>query len=293
MMPNPFDNKVVAITGAGKGLGRAYAIHFARLGASVVVNNRRHAGEDQSSAEHVVAEITSAGGKAVAEYSSVENPAAGNKLLTCALDNYGRIDCLIANAGITESSSFYKQTLENFREVLEINLLGTVNVVHPVFRHMVEQQNGNIVVSTSSAGLFGEFGLPAYSTSKAALIGLVHSLSQEGAANNIRVNAIAPYAATQMTADYLPVELNQRLDPEHVAPVVAWLASGVASGEILIAGGGRVARARMKTTYSMPLPDDDSYAWQQLRSSPLDLEFDNAVTHFQKFIASIGANNDK
>jgi len=284
-MPKPFDNKVVAITGAGKGLGRAYAQHFAALGARVVVNNRRHEGERQSSADRVVEEIVKAGGDAVAEYSSVEDRAAGDKLLACALEYYGRLDCLVANAGITEGRSFRKQTLEEYREVLEINLMGTVNVVHPAFRHFCEHGGGNVIVSTSSAGLFGDFGLPAYSASKAALIGLMHSLSLEGAPRNVRVNAIAPYAATQMTVKHLSDEVSAAMLPEQVAPVVAWLASGAVSGETLVAGGGYVARAGMRAM--VPIPVTAMGDWQALASSPVNLNYASAGKHFEAFVASL------
>ena len=282
-----FDNKVVAITGAGKGLGRAYAHYFAALGAKIVVNNRRHENEQESSADRVVEEIVCAGGIAVAEYSSVEDRQAGDKLLACAVENFGHLDCLVANAGVTEGRSFRKQTLEEFREVLEINLMGTVNVVHPVFRHLCEHGGGNIVVSTSSAGLFGEFGLPAYSTSKAGLIGLMHSLSLEGAPKNVRVNAIAPYAATQMTAEHLPDEVSTRLVPEQVAPLVAWLASSTVSGETLVVGGGQVARAGMRTMSPVPVPEMDSSGWQALVSSVVDLDYSSAGQHFEAFVASL------
>jgi NAD(P)-dependent dehydrogenase (short-subunit alcohol dehydrogenase family) len=287
MMPKPFDNKVVAITGAGKGLGRAYAHHFAALGARVIVNNRRHQGEQESSADLVVDEIMSTGGNAIAEYSSVEDLKAGDKLLARALETFGRLDCLVANAGVTEGRSFRKQTLEEFHGLLEINLMGTVNVVHPVFRHFCEHDGGNIIVSTSSAGLFGEFGLPGYSTSKAAVIGLMRSLSLEGAAKKVWVNAIAPYAATQMTMRHMPDELAICLDPAEVAAVVAWLASNAVSGEILIAGGGRVARARMNTSLAVPMPALDSDDWKALQSSNVDLTFDSAGKHFEAFVASL------
>lgn len=287
-MTSPFEAKVVAITGAGKGLGRAYAHYFAELGASVVVNNRRHESETASSADRVVDEVAKSGGSAVAEYSSVEDSTAGDRLLETALEKFGRIDCLIANAGIIESSSFRKQTIQGLREVLEINLMGTINVVHPVFRHMCDQQSGSIVVSTSSAGLFGEFGLPAYSASKAAVIGLMHSLALEGAPKNVRVNAIAPYAATQMTSPHLSDEINAKFAPEAVAPVVARLASGSTSGEILIAGGGRVARARMRTSDSMPVPAIDSYDWQTLQSADVNLDFESGRSNFQDFVAGFG-----
>jgi len=291
-MPKPFDNKVVAITGAGKGLGRAYAHHFAALGARVVLNNRSHEGEQKSSADLVVEEIVSAGGDAIAEYSSVEDRKAGDRLLACALKHYGRLDCLVANAGVIENRSFRKQSLEQFREVLEINLMGTVNVVHPIFRHMCERGGGHIVVSTSSAGLFGEFGLPAYSTAKSAVIGLMRSLNLEGAPKDVWVNAIAPYAATQMTASHLPDGVSAGLDPAHVASVVAWLTSRAIGGEILVAGGGHVARARMKTSPAVPVPALDSADWQTLQSSNVDLEFDSAGKHFEEFVASLKLGGD-
>ena len=284
-MSKPFDNKVVAITGAGKGLGRAYAHHFAALGANVVVNNRRHDGEGKSSADRVVEEIVKAGGDAVAEYSSVEDQSAGDKLLACALEHYGHLDCLVANAGVTEGRSFRKQSLEEYREVLEINLMGTVNVVHPAFRHFCDHGGGNVIVSTSSAGLFGDFGLPAYSTSKAALIGLMRSLSIGGAQKNVQVNAIAPYAATQMTTEFLSDEVSAATLPEQVAPVVAWLATGIVSGETLVAGGGHVARAGMRAMVPVPVTAMDD--WQALAASPVDLDYASAGKHFEAFVASL------
>ena len=292
MNDRPFDGKVIAITGAGKGLGRAYALYLAALGARVVVNNRRHEGENTSSAERVADEIRVAGGSAVAEHSSVEQPSSGDTLLASALEHYGRLDCLIANAGIVENRSFRKQTLEQFRDVLEINLMGTVHVVHPIYRYLCEHGGGTIIVSTSSAGLFGEFGLPAYSAAKAGLIGLMRSLSLEGAPRNVCVNAIAPYAATQMTAAHMPDGLDKRLDAALVAPAVAWLAGGAVSGEILIAGGGRVARARMKASSFTAAPEMDDRDWQTLQSAVVDLDHDSAGKHFAEFVASLGPDGD-
>jgi NAD(P)-dependent dehydrogenase (short-subunit alcohol dehydrogenase family) len=287
IMNSEFKDKVVAITGAGKGLGRAYALHFAKLGASVVINNRVHAGEPESSADGVVKEITDSGGTAVAEYSDVENPEAGDKLLATALKTFGRLDCLVANAGIVENKTFQKLDLAQFRHVVEVNLMGTVNVVHPAFCHMCEQQSGSIVVSTSSAGLFGQFGLPAYSASKAAVIGLMQSLSLEGKSKNVCVNAIAPYAATNMTADHLPDSVSERLDPALVAPAIAYLASGAVSGQVLIAGGGRASRAQMRTTKSIPGADTASADWPSLESVELDQEFKDAGKNFQALLAEM------
>ncbi len=283
-MEQTLEGQVVAITGAGKGIGRDYALHLSQLGACVVVNNRCHENEDQSSADSVVEEISRAGGRAIAEYSSVEDPTAGDSLLAAALTNFGKLDGVIANAGIVENRSFRTQTLEQLRHVLEINLMGTINIVHPAFRHMCQQQSGSVIVSTSSAGLFGGFGLPAYSASKAALIGLMHSLSQEGAPKNVRVNAIAPYAATQMTAEHLPDDVVQRFGPECVAPVVARLLTSGVSGQVLIAGGGKVSRAGVRTSAPQALGDEEH--WRQVLSAPLEQEFGSATQHFQAFVAA-------
>ncbi len=290
-MSRRVEDKVIAITGAGKGLGRDYALHLARLGACVIVNNRRHSGEAQSSADLTVEEIVSGGGRAVAEYSSVENNDAGKNLLECALDNFGRLDAMIANAGISEAKSFRKQSLDEFRQVIEINLIGTANVLHPVFSHMYEHGGGSIVVSTSAAGLFGEHGLPAYSSSKAALLGLMHALSQEGATRGIRVNAIAPYAATQMTEEHLSEQLESTLDAGHVSPVVAWLVSDecIANGEILISGAGKTARARMMTSAGLLAPEMSEPVWQRLQAQTLDKEHDSAARHFQTFVSNDAA----
>ncbi len=287
-MTTEFKGKVVAITGAGKGLGRAYALFFAARGASVVVNNRSHEGEEESSADRVVDEIVAAGGEAVAEHSSVEEPCAGDSLLATALQNFGRLDSLVANAGVTENATFRKQSLPELRRNLDVNLMGTLNVAHPVFRHMCEQRRGSIVVTISSAGLFGQLGLPAYSTSKAALTGLMRSLSLEGASRNVAVNAISPYGATQMIDGLVTDEAFGRLAPEHVAPVVAWLTTGTVTGEILIAGGGGVARAKMKTTATTLASGFDNRDWQKLASDGLDLEFDSGYDNYEKFLASLG-----
>ncbi len=286
-MTAELENKVVAITGAGKGLGRAYALYLAARGAKIVVNNRSHAGEQKSSAERVVSEIEAAGGTAVAEFSSVEDPESGERLLAAALDNFGRLDSLIANAAIIENATFRKQSLVELRHSLDINLIGTLNVAHPVFRHMCEQRSGSIIVTVSSAGLFGQLGLPGYSTSKAALIGLMQSLSLEGRSRNVAVNAISPYAATQMTDGYVTDEAFERLAPEHVAPVVAWLSTGKVSGEILIAGGGGVARAKMKTTATALASGFGDSDWQRLGSAGLDFEFESGYDNYERFLASL------
>jgi NAD(P)-dependent dehydrogenase (short-subunit alcohol dehydrogenase family) len=289
-----FENKVVAITGAGKGLGRSYAIFLAKLGARIVVNNRRHEGEAESSADRVVAEIRSCGGSAVAEYSSVEADGAGQSLLDTALEYFGRLDAVVANAGVSEGCSFHKQDLADFRRVFEINLLGTANVLQAPFRYLYEQRRGAIVVSSSVAGLYGEHGLPAYSASKAALLGLMYSLSKEGAAHGVRVNALAPFASTQMTEQDLPPALKKRMHANQVAPVLAWLISDQCglNGETIITGGGRMSRARIMETSAFELPLDRPYrpetiqaAWEELESRSLDRTHSGALDQFAQFFS--------
>lgn len=289
-----FEGKSIIVTGAGKGLGRGYALYLAKLGALVVVNNRRHEGEDSSSADRVVKEIQAAGGTAVANYSDVEDPAAGSGMLDQALAAFNRLDGVVANAGVAEARSFHKQELDEIRRVLDINLLGTINLLHPTFRHMYQQKAGSIIVSSSAAGLYGEHGMPAYSAAKAGLIGLMNSLSQEGRPKNVRVNALAPYAATQMTREGLPTSQHEKVAPGKLAPVVAWLLSDRCShsGEIVISGALRMSRAQMvetpTATLSQSAMDDPAVCeatWQQLLQTNHDQTFKGAIDHFQKFMA--------
>ena len=292
-MTQEFKDKVVVITGAGKGLGRSYALYLAGMGACIVVNNRRHPHEEFSSADRTVAEIQANGGTAIAEYSSVENPGAGENLLAVSLKIFGRLDAVVANAGISEACSFNKQDLQDFRQVIEINLMGTVNVLQPAFRHMYEQKHGRMIVSSSVAGLYGEHGLPAYSASKAALLGLMYSLSQEGAAHGLRINALAPFTATAMTEKDVPPGLKDRLRPDRVAPLLAWLISDDCklNGETIICGAGKISRTRMMESITMHFPDGPFDAdvqrklWEKLRALPLNRTSAGALEQFARFMA--------
>ena len=282
---NPtFKNKVVAISGAGKGLGRAYALHFAKLGAHLVVNNRRHEGEAHSSADILVSEIEDAGGSAVAQYSDVEDSDAGEKLLETALNTFGRIDAVVANAGIAENTTFQKLDLAQIRRVIDINLTGTINFIHAAYNHMCAKDGGSIVVSASSAGLYGQYGLPAYSASKAAVIGLMRALSLEGASYNVSVNAIAPYATTNMTSAHMPEEIQRKMDPAAVAPVVARLAVGDITGQTWVAGGGYVAKAEMRNSELIDVPDADSSVWNDLATADVSAAYDDATKNFERFL---------
>ncbi|MGD2127759.1 MAG: SDR family NAD(P)-dependent oxidoreductase [Lysobacterales bacterium] len=292
-MTQPLKDRTYIITGAGKGLGRAYALHLAGLGANLVVNNRRHAGESRSSAERVVDEIVAGGGSAIAEHSEAEAPDCGERLLASALEAYGRVDGLVANAGVSEGRTFNKQDPAEFRRVIEINLMGTVHAVHPVYRHFYAQRRGAIIVSTSVAGLYSEHGLPAYSTSKAGLLGFMRALSQEGRGHDVRVNALAPYASTGMTEDSLSEAMRERMRPERVAPAVAWLLSDECrvTGEIVIAGGGLMTTAGVREPEPVEVPDDADpatldRAWQALCDRPLDKSYRSSLDHFAGFMGA-------
>jgi NAD(P)-dependent dehydrogenase (short-subunit alcohol dehydrogenase family) len=293
-MPLPFKDRTVIITGAGKGLGRSYALYLARLGANVVVNNRRRAGQSLSSADETTSAIHAAGGKAVAEYSSVDEPGSGQRMLDTALNAFGSLHGVIANAGVAEGCSFHKQSIEEFGQIITTNLLGTVNVLHPAFRYLYDQNHGSIIVSTSAAGLHGEHGLPAYSASKAALLGLMHSLCIEGAPHQVRVNALAPFATTQMTEASLPSHLHEVMRADRVAPIAAWLVSADCplTGEIVVCGAGKIGRARMQETAPLVLdtgleyrPEAHLRQWQEIAARPADRNFRGALEQFRAFIA--------
>lgn len=237
--------RVAIVTGAGKGLGRAYALRLGAAGVAVVVNNRWSDRTAPSSAEAVAAEIRAAGGAAVAEVSPVEDPASGEAMVALALSAFGRLDAVVANAGTAEAVRMRRQTVEAFLGIFDINFFGTYHLVRAAWPHLTGQGEGRIVVSTSSAGLHGGDGMAGYASSKAALIGLTRALAVEGRVSNVHVNAISPYALTQMTERFVGPDLAARMDPNLVAPLVAWLAGPDCdvTGQVFVAGGGGVKAA--------------------------------------------------
>jgi NAD(P)-dependent dehydrogenase (short-subunit alcohol dehydrogenase family) len=275
-----FDGRVAVVTGAGKGLGRAYALTLAAGGARVVVNNR-------SDPERVVNEIRAAGGIAVAEHSHVEDPASGERLVARALDEFGRLDIVITSAGVGQASTLHKTSSEEFRRIVEIDLFGTIHVVHAAYPLMRDAGYGRIVLNTSSAGLHGDHGMTAYAAAKGGLIAFARSLALEGAARNVLVNAVAPYAMTQMTAPYMPEEVGNHFTPEHVAPVVAWLASedSTITGEVLIAGGGYIRRAIAMETDAAAL--DDTEALNHIAKLDGARPFPCAIDAFNDLVAKV------
>jgi NAD(P)-dependent dehydrogenase (short-subunit alcohol dehydrogenase family) len=242
-----FEGRVAIVTGAGNGLGRAYAIDLAGRGARVVVNNRRRATDldGETSAERTVAAIRAAGGEAVPNFDDVRSAASGTSLVAQALDTWGRLDIVINNAGVGQHRAFHKLSLEEFHDIFDLNFYGSLHLTHAAWGHLRERSYGRIIVSASSAGLHGLHGLTAYAASKAALIGLMRSLAQEGAGRGILANAICPYASTQMTASQGTMQSLAAMPPELVAPMVTYLVSEQTrvNGQVIVAGKGGFRRA--------------------------------------------------
>jgi NAD(P)-dependent dehydrogenase (short-subunit alcohol dehydrogenase family) len=248
-----FDGQVAIVTGAGGGLGRSHALEFARRGAKVVVNDLGAtvdgSGGGSEAANRVVEEIRAAGGEAIANGSSVVDDAGVKRMVADAMDAWGRIDILVANAGILRDRSFAKMEISDFEVVLDVHVMGTVKPALAVWEIMRAQNYGRIVVTTSASGLYGNFGQSNYSAAKAGLIGLMNTLKLEGRKNNIHVNAIAPVAATRMTQGIMPPEFLEALGPEKVTPGVVYLCSAEApTGAILTAGAGVFALAQIVET---------------------------------------------
>jgi len=260
-----FDGRVAVITGAGAGLGKAYARELAHRGAKVVVNDfggsRDGSGAGSASpADEVVREIKGTGGEAVANYDNVATAAGGENIVRTALDSYGRIDIVINNAGILRDKSFIKMAPENWQTVLDVHLNGAYNVTRPAFREMKENGFGRIVMTTSAAGLYGNFGQSNYSAAKMALVGLMNTLKLEGSKYDIKVNTVAPLAASRLTEDVMPPDLFEKARPEFVVPMVAYLCSDTCteSGAIFNAGMGYFYRAAIQTGPGMQLGDAEN-----------------------------------
>ncbi len=248
-----FKGRVAIVTGAGGGLGRAHALALARRGAKVVVNDlggaRDGSGGSATAAQAVVDEICAAGGEALANAASVTDYAAVQAMVQQALDAWGRVDILVNNAGILRDKTFAKMELADFRLVLEVHLLGAVHCTKAVWPVMTAQKYGRIVMTTSSSDLYGNFGQCNYGPDKLALVGLMQTLALEGARHDIRVNCLAPTAATRMTEDLMPAEVLRALQPEAVVPAMLVLASADApTRTTLCAGAGSVEAAHITLT---------------------------------------------
>jgi len=269
------DGRVAVVTGAGGGLGRQHALLFAERGARVVVNDlggsRDGTGAGSDMADAVVKEILDAGGEAVSNYDNVATPEGGEAIIGTALEAFGKIDIVVNNAGILRDVSFAKMPFEQWDTVLQVHLFGTYHVTRAAWPHLREQSYGRVIVTTSTSGLFGNFGQANYGAAKLGMVGLINTLAVEGSRYNITANAVAPIAATRMTEDIMPPEMFSQLDPAYVSPVVVWLASEECSdsGEVVMAGGGHYARVHYMTApgtrfEAVPSVDDLAARWSQV-----------------------------
>mgnify|MGYP000374456021 CR=1 FL=1 len=257
-----FDGRVAIVTGAGSGLGRSHALALAERGARVVVNDLGSAmdgtGASSEPAQAVVDQIRAGGGEAIVSGSDVTDSDQVAAMIRSALDAWGRVDILVNNAGILRDKSFGKMELEDFRKVIEVHLLGTVTCTKAVWPIMREQAYGRIVLTSSSSGLYGNFGQSNYAAAKAAMIGLCNALHLEGEKYNIRVNVLSPSAATRMVEGLVDADVVERLDPSAVSPGLLYLVSEDAPSRIVLcAGAGSFARYVAVETPGIYLPPED------------------------------------
>ncbi len=299
-----FDNQVAIVTGAGNGLGRSHALALAARGAKVVVNDlggaRDGSGASSEAAQKVVADIKAAGGEAIANGANVADFDQVSQMIQDALDQWGRVDILINNAGILRDKTFSKMTLDNFRAVLDIHLMGSVNCCKAVWETMKEQQYGRIVMTTSSSGLYGNFGQSNYGAAKMAVIGLMNTLVLEGEKFDIRINALSPTAATRMTEDIIPDEnILALMNPESVtAGLLTLCHKDSPNRTILGAGAGAYARARILETDGIYLPPDQQTPenimaqWDALNDPSRQKELLNGAQQTEKYIAKALAQQE-
>ncbi len=270
-----FKGRVAIVTGAGGGLGRQHALALAARGAKVVVNDfggaRDGSGGTATAAEAVVVEIVAAGGEAIANAASVTDYVAVQAMVQQAVDAWGRVDVLVNNAGILRDKSFAKMEVEDFRMVMDVHLMGAVHCCKAVWPLMTAQKYGRILMTTSSSGLYGNFGQSNYGAAKMALVGLMQTLSLEGEKHDIRVNALAPTAATRMTEGLMPPDVLAALKPEAVVPAMLFLVSQDApSRAIACAGAGTFEAAHITLTQGLHLgngpdaPEKLAAAWAQV-----------------------------
>ncbi len=252
-----FDEQVAIVTGAGRGLGRSHARGLAARGAKVVVVDYDPSGNGASPpASEVCAEIWAAGGEAMAVAANVADIGSVQAMVDQTLDRWGRVDILVNNAGILRDKTFAKMDLSDFRLVLDVHVMGTVNCTKTVWETMRERKYGRIVLTSSSSGLYGNFGQSNYGTAKAAMVGLMNVLHLEGERDNIRTNILLPTAATQMTEGLLPHDVAELLTPDSTTPGVLFLVSAAAPSRVMLcAGAGSFARTLITETVGIHLPE--------------------------------------
>ncbi len=286
-------DRVAIVTGAGKGLGRSHALALARHGAKVVVNDL-----DADAATTVCAEIQASGGEAIANSASVQELPRVEAMVAEAVARWGQVDILVNNAGILRDKTFAKIDLADFRLVVEVHLMGSVHCTHAVWPHMRERGYGRIVFTTSSSGLYGNFGQSAYSAAKMALVGLMQTLALEGARHGIHVNCLAPSAATQMTDSLFSPEDLTALVPHHVSPAVVALASAAApTKQIMLAGAGSFEQAYVTMTQGVFLGDRENPAqailanWQQIGDRRNEIVPTTGIEQYRSEVTRARANS--
>jgi NAD(P)-dependent dehydrogenase (short-subunit alcohol dehydrogenase family) len=295
-----FDGRVALITGAGAGLGRSHALTLAARGAKVVVNDpglSRLAGrEGQKAADDVVAEIRAAGGQAVANYDSVADFEAAQRLVAQAVAEFGKLDIVVNNAGVLRDKTFAKLDMADWDLVLKVHLSGTAYVTRAAWPELQKNGYGRVVFTTSNAGLYGSFGQSNYSAAKTGMLGLMNTLNQEGAKHKIRVNIIAPVAATSMTEGVLPADIAPHFRPEHASAAVALMCSEAfeESGVIFSAAAGHYAVARIVCTPGVQFdpaqiasPEQLLESWPQIAAPEGARTFPNAGAETAAILADI------
>lgn len=275
-----FSGRVAIVTGAGAGLGRMHALELAKRGAKVVINDlggsRDGVGASDAAANKVVDEIKALGGEAVPNFDNVATVAGGENIVKTAIDAYGKVDILINNAGILRDKSFVKMEEENWDAVMAVHLKGSYCVSRPAYINMRENGYGRIVMTTSGAGIFGNFGQTNYSAAKSGIVGLTNALKLEGAKYNIKVNVLAPVAASRLTEDVMPPEFLDKLKPDFVTPVVLYMCSEQCqdTGMIINAALGYYSRSAMLTGpgaiisdgKKIPTPEEVMENWGKITS---------------------------
>ncbi|MEL7514766.1 MAG: SDR family NAD(P)-dependent oxidoreductase [Pseudomonadota bacterium] len=288
-----FDDRVAIVTGAGAGLGRSHALGLAERGAKIVVNDlgasTDGSGQNEGAADSVVAEIAAMGGSAMAHGADVSDPAQVADMVTAAMGRWGRIDILINNAGILRDKTFAKMDLADFRKVIDVHLMGSANCCHAVWPIMRQQGYGRIVLTASASGLYGNFGQSNYGSAKAAMVGLMNVLHLEGQRDDIRVNTLAPTAATRMTEDLMPDEALALLRPETITPGVLYLVNEDGpSRTILGAGAGVFAQTRIYETQGHLIegditPEAVAAHWDTIIDPADQQELQDAFSQTRKF----------
>jgi len=295
-----FDGRVAIVTGAGNGLGRAHALGLASRGAKVVVNDFGGARDGTvgslTPAQKVVEEIRQTGGIAIADGADVSSFEQVQAMVDRATREWGKVDLLCANAGILRDKSFAKMEITDFAKVLDVHLNGTFNCCKAVWNGMRERNYGRIVVTTSSSGLFGNFGQANYGAAKAAMIGLMNVLAEEGRKNDIRVNTISPTAATRMTEELLPPQALALMKPEAISPAVLYLLSDDApTRTIMGAGAGSFAVIKVMETEGVNLPQSEwtpeaiAAHFEEIGDMTTARALENAFQQTQKYVAQAAA----